>query len=144
MNNIAYAEVIDVLNNMSENDRNRVPQKIINFFKRNANPNYENHISKEISLSEQNIHPDTKTLLAILTINYWCDSKEEKEELIALYSENERLYQEEIREKYNPDNIFNNNKENEHINTSLIEVKKQTWYQKILEKIKKFLKNKAY
>lgn len=147
MNSIAYAEVVDILNNMKEEDKNRVPQKVINFFERNADKNYMKHISKYVSLAEQNIHEDTKTLLAILTINYWCDSKEEKDELIALYTENERVYQEELRERFNPDNIFKNNKANENEGENeeenyLAEVKEQTWYQKILEKIKNFFQKR--
>ena len=51
----------------------------------------------------------TLPLLAMLLINYWCNTKEEKEELINKYFENEQKYQEQLREKYNPDFLFNKN-----------------------------------
>ena len=44
-------------------------------------------------------------------MNYWCDSEEEKQELIKAYSENERKNEAEIREKYNPDNLFKKREE---------------------------------
>ena len=63
-------------------------------------------------------------------LNYWCNSQEEKEELKELFKENEIKYQAEVREKYNPDNIFKKTDTNTNIetyendtNTALIEYK---------------------
>ena len=46
----------------------------------------------------------------MLNLNYWCETEEEKQELIKHYTENERKYQEELRKKYNTDNIFQKKK----------------------------------
>ena len=46
-------------------------------------------------------------MLAVLTYNYW-SSETEKKDIIERLNENENNYQEELREKYNPDNIFKN------------------------------------
>lgn len=70
-----------------------------------------------------------------------------------ILTENERKYQEKLSEIYNPDNLFknkqqlnnireNNINENNEI-TSLVEIKKLNFFQKIFDKIKNlFLGNK--
>lgn len=142
MNNIAYAEVIEILDNMKCEDRNKVPKKIYNFFLENSDKNYVEHLNKTVSLCEQEIQEDTKEILAILLMNYWCDTEEKKNNLLEKFRENEIRYQEELREKYNPDNIFKNNKkqqeniEEELNNTQLIEYRKKNIFSKILDKIK--------
>ena len=39
-------------------------------------------------------------------IQYWYKDESKKQKLLEVLDENERKYQEELREKYNPDNIF--------------------------------------
>ena len=85
-------------------------------------------------------------LLAILNINYWCDSEEEKQSFLNELAENEKEKR-ELEEKYNPDNLFkskNNNINTDNIiasqNVSLVEYKKQNLFKRILEKITKLFK----
>ena len=77
-------------------------------------------------------------------LNYWCDSEEEKNELIEIFNENEIKYQEQSREKYNTDNLFKKkeeNKDNAEIEkVAIVEYKKQNFIQKIIDKIKKIFK----
>ena len=57
-----------------------------------------------------------------------------------IYSENERKYQEELRKKYNPDNLFKNKQKTTDENveeTAMIEYKKENIFSKIMT----FLKN---
>ena len=60
--------------------------------------------------------------------------------------ENEEKYQQELREKYNPDKIFQNPepeanaKEENNPNAALIEYKEKKWYHKIFEKIASLFK----
>lgn len=70
--------------------------------------------------------------------NYWCP-EEEKQDLQKKFYENEQKYQEELRQKYNPDNIFTKKNKNiieiEDNQTQLIEYK-ETIFRRILNKIK--------
>ena len=70
--------------------------------------------------------------------NYWCP-EEEKQDLQKKFYENEQKYQEELRQKYNPDNIFSKKNKNiieiEDNQTQLIEYK-ETIFRRILNKIK--------
>lgn len=146
-NMLAYAEVDEILNLLEKEYRERVPEKIRNFFKEEKMPDYNPKIEIGKQLTEQNLKRETMVLLAILNINYWCDSEEEKQMFIDEMAKNEEEKR-ELEEKYNPDNLFKNRKNNnlssdnadETQNISLVEYKKQGIFKRILEKITKFFK----
>lgn len=148
MENVAYAEIIEILNNIEEKYKEKLPNKLIDFFKENSAKNYEEHILKNISLNEQKLQKETIDILAMLTLNYWCNSEEEKAELMSMYSDNELKYQEELREKYNPDNLFKNKtriQENIQENVEekqLVVIDDKPWYKKIFEKIKNMFRRR--
>lgn len=157
----AYAELLEVLSLMEEEYINRIPRKLMNIFETYKSSEYSNHINPKIPLEEQNISEKTSALLAMLMLNYWCDSEEQKQSLKNTFEENERKYQEELKEKYNPDNIFKNN------NTKTVKIEQELstdseqfvdnsssnsadlpmdysnfpWYKKIITKVKTFIYN---
>ena len=98
---------------------------------------------------DQNLKRETIVLLAILNLNYWCETPEEKQEILDELSQNEKEKQ-DLLEEYNPDNLFkkkpNDVVENEDtINiqeVSLVEYKKQGLFKRILDKITRFFKKK--
>ena len=53
-----------------------------------------------VPLEEQEISEKTTAILAMLMLNYWCESPEQKQELTDMFNENERKYQEELQRKY--------------------------------------------
>ena len=93
-------------------------------------------------MAEQNLQRKTLAILAMLDLNYWCESEEEKQKLIQEYAENDKKKEQELREKYNPDNLFKNKIETENVGTELVEYKEKNFIQKIMEKIKSFFKRK--
>ena len=105
----AYAEILEILDYMEEEYVNKIPQKLINVIKENASNTYERHLDANVPLEEQEISEKTTAILAMLMLNYWCESPEQKQELTDMFNENERKYQEELQRKYDPNNIFNNN-----------------------------------
>jgi len=64
-------------------------------------------IARDIPLEEQNLREETISILAYLKLNCFCDN-EEKKQFVKMLNENERKYQEELKEKYNPDTLFVN------------------------------------
>lgn len=144
---MAYSEVYKILNLLDEEYKERVPDKVRAFFEEERLKDYEPAINADVPLTDQNLKRETIVLLAILNLNYWCDTPEEKQEILDELSNNEEEKQELI-EKYNPDNLFKNKQndviENENkINTqevSLVEYKKQGIFKRILDKITKFFK----
>ena len=108
-NEIAYTEVDTILSLMDEKYINKIPKNLRGIFKEEKSFDYKPNIDPKKSLNEQNFQRETLVILAILSLNYWCESEEEKQKLIKAYSENEKKNETEIKEKYNPDYIFKNN-----------------------------------
>ena len=135
----AYAEVDEILANMESIYVEKIPKKIRELFSNNRLEGYTPNINSKIPLDEQNLQKKTYSILAMLNLNYWCENENEKQELIAIYAENDRKKEEELREKYNPDNLFKNkhkeiNKEIEKENETAI----VQYHESILTKIKKW------
>ena len=140
----ASVEVLDILEHMNANDLARVSKKFINFLKENASKEYKCNLDYSKKVNDMELKQETRGLLALMYEKYWCP-EEKKQELRKKFFENEQKYQEDLREKYNPDNIFNKKQENiiepENNQTQLIEYKEST-FRKILNKIRAFFKMK--
>ena len=106
---MAYSEIFEILSLMEEEDKEKVPQEVRDFFEEQRMKEYKPKIRTDIPFTEQNLRRETVVLLSILVINYWCDSEEEKESFIDDLEKNEKI-KKEIQEKYNPDNLFKNRK----------------------------------
>lgn len=106
----AYAEVDTILSCMESQYVEKVPKKMRNLFKNEKLIGYEPKIDKNMPLDKQNLQRKTLSILAMLNLNYWCEDENEKQELIKEYAENDRRKEEELREKYNPYNIFKKRK----------------------------------
>lgn len=137
---LAYSEVYEILNMIEDEYKERVPKNIIDFFEEERDKEYNPIIDVNIPLEKQNLKRKTIVLLAILNLNYWCDSEEEKQEILDSFAKNEelkRLKEKELTENYNINNLFNKieNTENK-TEVSLIEYKEQNFIQKIISKIK--------
>lgn len=105
----AYAELLEILDCLGTEYTSKVPKKLMKVFKDYALSSYQNHIDVTKPLEEQEISQKTAALIGMLTLQYWCETAAQKQELTDIFKENERVYQENLRKKYNPDNIFNNN-----------------------------------
>ena len=143
INMLAYSEVDEILNLLEDEYKNKIPEKIRNFFKEERDPNYKVLIDIDKPLIEQNLQRETFAFLAILYLNYWCESDEEKQNFLNELDQNEEE-KKKFEKIYSPDNLFqnmkNDNKEKESL--SLVEYKEQNIFKRILEKIKIFLKRK--
>ena len=144
----AYAEVDEILQLLEKEYADRIPDKIKNFFKEERSKEYNPIIRTDIPLDEQNLNRDTFVILTVLNLNYWCDSEEEKQEILRELSENEEIKiqeQKELEEKYNPDNLFKNRNKNNNDTTqelAIVEYKEKNWLQKIIAKVFKIFKRK--
>lgn len=137
----AYAEVDTILNLMDEKYVREIPEKLRELFKNKKAKDYSKNIVDNIPLKEQNLNKETLSILAVLNYNYWCKDEKRKKELWDIYSENERKYQQELREKYNPDDLFKKRNPEKSLNdtskeeSAIIEYK-ESIFKKIINKIK--------
>lgn len=141
----AYYEIIEILKFMDKEYVKKLPKKLVTFFKENCAENYSFSINSQIPLKEQKLKEETRAILAMLNLNYWA-TDEHKQELLQLYSQNEKVYQEELREKYNYDNLFKNKnndtikeKEDSVENLAMVSYK-ESLFTKIVNRIKKLFK----
>lgn len=135
---LAYAEVDAILELLEDEYVNRIPAQVREFFKKEKNKEYILNIRSDIGLDGQKIKAETISLLTLLQINYLCDSEEERKEILKELQENDRQKEEELREKYNPDNIFKNrnNKLEKEENVAMVEYKEPSFIRRILDRIK--------
>ena len=144
----AYAELLEILSFTNINLVNKIPKKLISLFQENASSVYKHHLNRNIPLEEQDISSETATLITLISLNYWCETEEEKNEIRKVLAKNEKIEKEELEKKYNPNNIFKNNStqsspsttSNENSQSNLpIEVSTLPWYSKILNTIKNLI-----
>lgn len=140
----AYSEIDTFIELLDEYSKNKIPQKLRKFFKMEKDKEYIKNINPNIPIKEQNLKKETLALIAMLNLQYWCEDENEKQRLKAIYAENEIKYQDELREKYNPDNLFKNKQKEvkEKIEEiAMIEYKEDSLFTKIKEFILNILKN---
>lgn len=104
----AYAEVDNILNLMDSKYILEIPKQLREMFKNKKSNTYTKTILADKPLQEQNLQKETLEILALLNYNYWCKDEQKKKELAQLYYDNEIKREQALREKYNPDNIFEN------------------------------------
>lgn len=143
----AYTEIYEILNYMPINYIRKLPKELLNLFEQKRNKEYKYCINTEKKISEQEMLTETKAILANLYRDFWATP--EKKEIILQKEKNERdLYQNELRKKYNIDNIFKNNSQSKYImqnddfkdktfsnNVAVVEYK-ESILKKIINKIK--------
>lgn len=103
----AAVEVLDILDNTNKADVDKIPKNFIKFLVEIAPEDYKVNLDHSKLISEMNLKEKTKEILGVIYINWWCDKKD-KENYTKQIKELEIKRQEEIREKYNPNKIFEN------------------------------------
>lgn len=142
----AYSEVCAVLEYMPDEYVKKIPEKIIKLFQSEKLENHEVNINKSNPLDKNYLSKKTMVLIAMLNYQYWCPNKKVKNDLYKQYLSNNEKYQKEIEEKYSTDNLFKNKRTEEFTDKqdtqALVEYKKKTFIQKLLDRIKNIFKRK--
>lgn len=139
----ALFEVYKILENTDEEIKNKIPEKFIKFVKENMDTNYKFELEKGKELVSQNLKSETKQIIALIYKYYIC-GEEERKKIV----EKEKI---DIRKNFYID--FNKNKKSkikniqnrdeiENFETSLLEIKKEKWYKKLINKILEFFQIK--
>lgn len=136
-----YSEVYSVLNMLGDKYIKKLPTSLFNMIVEEKKQDYNPIYDSKKKLEEQNIKRESISMIALFHLNYWCDSEEEKKQLNTLFKSNYDKKQEEMREKYNPDNIFKKEEKKEEtiVQDSIAVVEyKESIFSKILNQIKEF------
>lgn len=137
----AYKEVIEILKYVPQESVDKIPEKTIDMFKVKMDKNWNFKVDINKPFEEQELLEETKAIFANIFRDYWA-TPEQKESIETREKYELEKIDEEKREKYNPNDIFKNNKfqkvdENTENNLP-IEVKKENFFEKLLNFIKKF------
>lgn len=144
-----YSEIFEILNILGKGAIDKLPHKLYHLIDEERDKEYKPNLLNENGLiDETKISQETIALFAVLNMKYFIQDEEEKRKLSKIYRENEENYRAKLREKYNPEDLFKNNKiVNKNYNKtqnqeSLIKYEEDKWYKKIFNVIKKIFKRK--
>lgn len=139
-------ETIEILNYFDSNFISKISTEFLDYLKELAQSSTINvTIDKNKKLKEQNLSEECKSLISLIYHDYIA-KEEDKEKIEKIWIENEIIYQEKLRERYNTNDIFNKKSQNNQKNVQkeklqLIEYKKESFWSKLSNRIKSFLKN---
>lgn len=139
---IAYAEIDSFIELLPRAEKEKIPSKLKQYFKDEKDKETTKKLSMDIPIEKQNLQEETWNLIAMIYLKYLCEDEEEKKELEQIYDENEKKYREEMKEKYNPEKIFKEREKQQVIQNLPIEVKKESFIQKIIKFINKLFHKK--
>lgn len=149
----AFTEVHTILDYIEEEDYNKIPQEVIDVIEENQNQDYEYEMNEDVDIFSQPMLPETKAILFNFFRDYWA-TPEQREKIKRMQREERQKIEEKKKLEFDNYDIFkttssdtkenyNNENATEATNsekTSLIELKKESFFIKIINKIKAFFK----
>ena len=140
----AYTEVLEIIKYLPEEEYEKISKERIKFFEENCDKNYNFNFDISKTLEEQEFLRETNAIIVTLFRDFFATEKQ-KEKLQKILIDNEEKYQEELRKKYNPDDLFKKQENkvivDKKIETALVEVKEENILQKVFNKIINWIKS---
>ena len=136
----AYAEVYTILQELNEEEYNKIPPEVIKTIEANRNEEYEYELDDELELKDQPMLPETKAILFNLFRDYLA-TPEQKAKIIRMQNEARQKNELKKQQMYNTDLFANKPKKNatENNNETIQIVEyKESIFKSILNKIKSF------
>ena len=136
----AYAEVYTILQELNEEEYNKIPPEVIKTIEANRNEEYEYELDDELELKDQPMLPETKAILFNLFRDYLANP-EQKTKIIRMQNEARQKNELKKQQMYNTDIFANKPKKNlaENSNETMQIVEyKESIFKRILNKIKRF------
>lgn len=144
----AFTEVNEIIKMMPDELTNKIPSKFKEMLEDESDKEYSPNIQEP--LEKQKLKNETIIILGLIYRDFLCSPDEKRrlqEKDARELQEVQKAIEEEIREKYNPDDIFKKKGQNiaeeiQHTeeNISMIVVKEEKWYRKIFNIIKEIFK----
>ena len=111
----AYTEALEIIKNFPEEEYNKIPKEKIKFFEDNMDKDYKFTIDPEKELEVQGISKEAYAVIVVLFQDYFATEKQ-KEKINNILRLNEIKAEQEKKEKYNPEELFEKVRKNETIN----------------------------
>ena len=140
----AFVEISEIFKLMPKTMLNKIPSRFRQIIENEKSTTYTSNIKEP--LEQCTLKEETIIILSLIYRDFLCN-KEEKERLQYRDAQKIKEAEDELREKYNPDNIFKkkiepniNNTTEIQENLSLVKVEEDKWYKKIFNIIKNIFK----
>ena len=141
MSNIEYSksisEVLDILQHTKKEDVDRISPQFIEFLNNNKCHNYIPNLDHTKRIKEMGLSETTIGLLLVISSKFWC-TQEQRRVFENRLIENEKKYQEELREKYNLNNLLKNKETRAETVESSVSIEK--YKESIFTKIRNWFK----
>ena len=144
----AFTEVNEIIKLMPEELVNRIPSKFREMIQEERDRNYIPDIKEP--LENCKLKEETIIILGLMYRDFLCSPEERKklqEKDAKELQEVKKAIEEEARQKYNPEDLFKNKKNEEKVpykeeteEKSMTIVQEEKWYQKIFNIIKNIFK----
>lgn len=139
----AFAEIDVIFKLMPKELLDRIPLSFRNLISNKKLVNDKMNIKTDIPIEKQELKKETKAILSLIYRTYLV-SPEEKEKLKLEDMQELKRVEKEIKEKYNPDNIFKKNNTNVVLENEISQLPTNysnlKWYQRLYNKILKLFK----
>ena len=132
------SELYCLLNYFPQSYIYKLPRKLLELIKQNSDSKYIIQVDTNLPLNAQNISQKTKTILLVLKYNYW-STEIEKQHIAEQLYKNEEIYQKELQELYDPNNLLKNKRDTSSTSTAVIEYK-ESIFTKMRNWIKRIFK----
>ena len=96
MDRKVLSEVYAVVMAMGEEWAKRIPADVWEDICAKKEDSYTPYVDENKELIEQGLKEDTITFIAMLYLEYWCHSVEEKEKLLTIFQKNEAIWKEGV------------------------------------------------
>ena len=140
----AFVEISEIFKLMPNIMLDKIPNKFKQIIENEKSTTYTSNIKEP--LEQCILKEETIIVLSLIYRDFLCD-KEEKARLQYRDAQKIKEAEDELREKYNPDNIFKNRVKANIDNTteiqeslSLVKYEEDKWYKKIFSIIKRIFK----
>ena len=137
----AYAEVNYIINHMNEKYREKVPEKLKTYFNEYKDPTMEININPYVPLQNQGLQRYTLEIIALLHLKYWCENEERKQELYDIMLRNQEKLEEQMRDRYSVEKLFDNASATVVTDESDLEEKEDFTKTRVVQRYSQFAEN---
>ena len=129
----AYTEVYTILQELEENEYEKIPPEIIQALEKNKNDDYAYELDDEQELKDQPMLPETKAILFNIFRDYLA-TPEQKQKVIQMQNKERQKLELKKKQKYS-NNVFTNKPKLNNQSIENIEAKQQKEQQSNLQQI---------
>lgn len=143
----AYTEVLEILNHMEPKYKEKIPEKLLKQMEAKKLEGYEFKLDFSIPFKDNMFSSKTLSLLAMINLNYWCETEEEKQVQREVHEANDRKQKEtqtETNTTIKREEIVQTIEETNTEPFLWLELPEDTWFEKLIYRIKYFFKQRKW